>query len=235
MYNKILSALENLNISLHPLAEERFGKYCETLIETNKVMNLTAITEPEEVYLRHFADSVALLACTDFSGKKVIDVGTGAGFPGLPLKIANPDIDLTLLDSLRKRVDFLQNTCDLLGLANVNCIHARAEEAATTPEFRDCFDIVVSRAVASLPMLCELCMPYVKPGGYFLAMKSKDYSPELEGAKNAIGALQGRVERVWEYTIEGTDLNYCVVVIKKLANTPSKYPRRFAKIQKNPL
>ncbi len=235
MFNKINDALKSLNISLDPLAEARFSKYCETLIETNKVMNLTAITEPEEIYLRHFADSVSLLACADFNGKKVIDVGTGAGFPGLPLKIANPDFKLTLLDSLRKRVDFLQNTCNLLELSDVNCIHARAEEAAMQSDFRDSFDIATSRAVASLPTLCELCLPYVKPGGLFLAMKSKDYRAELEASENAIRTLQARVERVWEYSIEGTDLSYCVIVIKKLANTPSKYPRRFAKIQKNPL
>lgn len=234
MFNKIKTALKSLDISFDAKAEERFAKYCETLIETNKVMNLTAITDPDEVYLRHFADSVSLLACADFNGKKVIDVGTGAGFPGLPLKIASPDIDLTLLDSLRKRVDFLQNTCNLLDL-EVNCIHARAEEAAMTADFRDSFDIVTSRAVASLPVLCELCLPYVKPGGLFLAMKSKDYKEELVAAENAVKTLQGRVERVWEYSIEGTDLSYCVIIIKKLANTPSKYPRRFAKIQKNPL
>ncbi|MBR5478652.1 MAG: 16S rRNA (guanine(527)-N(7))-methyltransferase RsmG [Clostridia bacterium] len=234
MFNKLKDALQSLDISLDARAEERFEKYCETLIETNKVMNLTAIVDPQEIYLRHFADSVALLACFDFSGKKVIDVGTGAGFPGLPLKIACPDINLTLLDSLRKRVDFLQNTCDLLGL-DANCIHARAEEAAMSADFRDCFDVVTSRAVASLPMLCELCLPFVKPGGVFLAMKSKDYLAELEASENAIKTLQARVERIWEYSIEGTDLAYCVVVIKKLANTPSKYPRRFAKIQKNPL
>ena len=235
MFNVLLDAIKPLNIAPDAMAEERFAKYCHNLIETNKVMNLTGITEPREVYLRHFADSVALLACADFSGKRVIDVGTGAGFPGLPLKIAQPSMDLTLLDSLRKRVDFLQDTCNLLDLPDVKCIHARAEETAMLPEYRDGFDIVVSRAVASLPMLCELCLPYVKPGGLFLAMKSKDYEEELEGAKNAIKTLQGRVEKVWEYSIEGTDLNYRVIVVKKLANTPSKYPRRFAKIQKNPL
>lgn len=234
MFNKLKDALKNLDISLDTRAEERFEKYCKTLVETNKVMNLTAIVDPAEIYLRHFADSVSLLGCFDFAGKKVIDVGTGAGFPGLPLKIARPDIDLTLLDSLSKRVDFLQSTCDLLEL-EANCIHARAEEAAMSADFRDRFDVVTSRAVASLPMLCELCLPFVKPGGVFLAMKSKDYLAELEASDNAIKTLQGRVEKVWEYSIEGTDLTYCVIVIKKLANTPSKYPRRFAKIQKNPL
>lgn len=229
----LASVLSSHNIEADLTVLDRFFNYCERLIEVNKVMNLTAITDPEEIYLRHFADSVSLLGCTDFSSKKVIDVGTGAGFPGLPIKIAEPSISLTLLDSLRKRVDFLSETCSILGLNDVSCIHARAEEQAFKENFRDSFDIALSRAVASLPMLCELCLPYVKPGGLFLAMKSRDYAEELKASENAIKALQARVENIWEYTL--SDVPYCVIVIKKLANTPSKYPRRFAKIQKSPL
>ena len=235
MENKLKSALSKLGIELDENALSRFSTYCDRLITINQVMNLTAITDPDEIYLRHFADSVSLLGCADFSNKRVIDVGTGAGFPGLPLKIACPSISLTLLDSLRKRIDFLSETSSLLGFSDINCVHARAEEFAMKPEFRDSFDIAVSRAVSSLPMLCELCLPYVKPGGLFLAMKSRDYAEELDSAQNAIRTLQARVENVWDYTIAGTDLSYCVIVIKKLANTPSKYPRRFAKIQKSPL
>ncbi len=233
MDKSLISALLSLNIEADSTVLGRFSNYCKRLIEVNKVMNLTAITDPEEIYLRHFADSVSLLGCTDFNGKKVIDIGTGAGFPGLPIKIANPTISLTLLDSLRKRVDFLSETCSLLGFDDVDCIHARAEEQAFKENFRDSFDIALSRAVASLPMLCELCLPYVKPGGLFLAMKSRDYAEELKASENAIKTLQARVENIWEYTI--FDVPYCVIVIKKLANTPSKYPRRFAKIQKSPL
>ncbi len=235
MEKPLVSVLSELKIEKTQIISDRFAKYCERLIEVNKVMNLTAITDPNEIYLRHFADSVSLLGCTDFNGKKVIDVGTGAGFPGLPIKIANDSISLTLLDSLRKRVDFLSETTALLGLDDVSCIHARAEEQAFKDGFRDSFDIALSRAVASLPMLCELCLPFVKPGGLFLAMKSRDYKEELNNAENAIKALQGRVERIFEYSLSCSDLSYCVIVIKKLANTPSKYPRRFAKIQKNPL
>lgn len=233
MDKPLVSVLSSLNIEANPTILDRFSNYCERLIKVNKVMNLTAITDPEEIYLRHFADSVSLLGCTDFSGKKVIDVGTGAGFPGLPIKIAEPSVSLTLLDSLRKRVDFLSETCSILGLNDVTCIHARAEEQAFKENFRDSFDIALSRAVASLPMLCELCLPYVKPGGLFLAMKSRDYSDELKASENAIKSLQARVENIWEYSL--SDVPYFVIVIKKLANTPSKYPRRFAKIQKSPL
>ena len=234
MEKALNTALSELDIALCDDAYPKLSTYCERLIEVNKVMNLTAITEPQEIYLRHFADSISLLGCADFKNKCVIDVGTGAGFPGLPLKIAEPSMSVTLLDSLKKRVDFLSETCNLLGLSGVSCIHARAEEAATG-DMRDSFDIAVSRAVSSLPMLCELCLPFVKPGGIFLAMKSRDYMDELSAAENAISTLKARVENIWEYSIAGTDLSYCVVVIKKIANTPSKYPRRFAKIQKDPL
>lgn len=235
MEQKLQRAVSTFGITLDDTAMHRFQIYCEQLISMNQVMNLTAITDPDEIYLRHFADSVALLGCTSFDGKRVIDVGTGAGFPGLPLKIACPSISLTLLDSLQKRIDFLTTTCGKLGLSDVSCIHGRAEECAQMPELRDQFDIAVSRAVASLPMLCELCLPYVKPGGLFLSMKSRGYEEELCSAEGAIRALHSRVEDVWDYSIAGTDLSYCVIVLKKLANTPSKYPRRFAKIQKNPL
>lgn len=235
MEQKLQRALASFGIALDDTAMRRFQIYCEQLITVNQVMNLTAITDPEEIYLRHFADSVALLGCADFADKRVVDIGTGAGFPGLPLKIAMPSISLTLLDSLQKRIDFLSKTCQMLDFSDVSCVHGRAEECALQVEYRDQFDIAVSRALSSLPMLCELCLPYVRPGGLFLAMKSRDYKTELDAAESAIRSLQARVEDVWDYTIGGTDLSYCVIVLKKLANTPAKYPRRFAKIQKNPL
>lgn len=235
MEHLLKNAAERLGITLDSDAFGRFKTYCDRLIAVNQVMNLTAITDPEEIYLRHFADSVALISCVDFAEKSVIDVGTGAGFPGLPLKIACPSISLTLLDSLKKRIDFLEDTTDKLNLSDVTCIHGRAEECAMQIGLRDSFDIAVSRAVSSLPMLCELCLPYVRPGGVFLAMKSLDYQLELDSAQNAIKTLQARLEDIWEYSIAGSDLTYCVLVIKKIANTPTKYPRRFAKIQKSQL
>ena len=208
-------------------------RYGELLLEKNKVMNLTAITEPADVASLHFLDSAALLALADLKGKTVVDVGTGAGFPGMPLKILEPSIHMTLLDSLGKRITFLQEVCDDLGLTDVQCVHARAEEFAA--EHRQCFDFAVSRAVANLSVLCELCLPLVKPGGYFLSMKSVESGQELEAAKKAIQILGGQVERTADYQIPGTDVTHRVIFIKKIAETPKKYPRPFAKIKKNPL
>ena len=208
-------------------------RYGELLLEKNKVMNLTAITEPADVASLHFLDSAALLTLADLKGKTVVDVGTGAGFPGMPLKILEPSIHMTLLDSLGKRITFLQEVCDDLGLTDVQCVHARAEEFAA--EHRQRFDFAVSRAVANLSVLCELCLPLVKPGGYFLSMKSVESGQELEAAKKAIQILGGRVERTADYQIPGTDVTHRVIFIKKIAETPKKYPRPFAKIKKNPL
>ena len=208
-------------------------RYGELLLEKNKVMNLTAITEPADVASLHFLDSAALLTLADLKGKTVVDVGTGAGFPGMPLKILEPSIHMTLLDSLGKRITFLQEVCDDLGLTDVQCVHARAEEFAA--EHRQSFDFAVSRAVANLSVLCELCLPLVKPGGYFLSMKSVESGQELEAAKKAIQILGGRVERTADYQIPGTDVTHRVIFIKKIAETPKKYPRPFAKIKKNPL
>ena len=208
-------------------------RYAELLVEKNKVMNLTAITEPSDIATLHFLDSAALLTLADFRDKTVADVGTGAGFPGLPLKIVEPSIRLTLLDSLNKRIDFLGEVCADLGLSDVACVHGRAEEFAA--EHREGFDIVTSRAVANLRMLCELCLPLVKVGGRFLAMKSVDSDEELAQARGAIAALGAVTERQADYTIPGTDVRHRLIVLKKVKKTEKKYPRIFAKIKKNPL
>ena len=208
-------------------------RYAEALVETNKVMNLTAITEPVDIATLHFLDSAALLKLADFQNKSVVDVGTGAGFPGMPLRILEPSIRLTLLDSLNKRIDFLQNVCGELGLADVACIHARAEEFAAA--HRESFDIATSRAVAALPLLSELCLPLVKPGGWFLAMKAVDSDEELRSATHAIETLGGQLVRTENYQIPGTDVSHRLIFIKKIKETPKKYPRPFAKIKKNPL
>lgn len=208
-------------------------RYWELLAEKNKVMNLTAITDPDEAARLHFLDSAALLALADLRGKSVIDVGTGAGFPGLPLKILEPSIRLTLLDAQRKRVDFLREVCGELGLEDVECVHSRAEEFAR--ERREDFDVVVSRAVAALPVLAELCLPLVKPGGQFLAMKSVDTSEELNAAGRAAGLLGGRLEKPLDYVISGTEIPRRLVILTKMGETPKKYPRTFAKIKKYPL
>ena len=203
------------------------------LLETNKVMNLTAITEPEDVARLHLLDCAALLHMTDFRGKRVVDVGTGAGFPGMPLRILEPDFDLTLLDSLGKRIAFLQRVCDEMGLQRVTCVHARAEEFAA--KHREQYDIATSRAVAALPVLCELTLPLVKVGGRFLAMKAVDSDDEIRTAKSAVAQLGGKVEDIRDYTIPGTDITHRVVVIGKVKPTPDAFPRAFAKIKKAPL
>ena len=208
-------------------------RYADLLVEKNKVMNLTAITEPADIAALHFLDSAALLTLTDFKNKKVADVGTGAGFPGMPLRIVEPSIRLTLLDSLNKRVDFLKEVCEDLALTNVDCVHARAEEFAAKK--RESFDIVTSRAVANLQMLSELCLPLVKVGGYFLSMKAVDSDQELADAKHAIEVLGGQVEKIETYAIPGTDVSHRLIFIKKIKETGKKYPRAFAKIKKNPL
>ena len=203
------------------------------LLETNKVMNLTAITEPEDVARLHLLDCAALLNITDFRGKRVVDVGTGAGFPGMPLRILEPDFDLTLLDSLGKRIAFLQRVCDEMGLQRVTCVHARAEEFAA--KHREQYDIATSRAVAALNVLCELTLPLVKVGGRFLAMKAVDSDEEIRAAKSAVAQLGGKVEDIRDYTIPGTDITHRVVVIGKVKPTPDAFPRAFAKIKKAPL
>ena len=203
------------------------------LLETNKVMNLTAITEPEDVARLHLLDCAALLNITDFRGKRVVDVGTGAGFPGMPLRILEPDFDLTLLDSLGKRIAFLQRVCDEMGLQRVTCVHARAEEFAA--KHREQYDIATSRAVAALNVLCELTLPLVKVGGRFLAMKAVDSDDEIRTAKSAVAQLGGKVEDIRDYTIPGTDITHRVVVIGKVKPTPAAFPRAFAKIKKAPL
>ena len=187
-------------------------RYADLLVEKNKVMNLTAITEPADIAALHFLDSAALLTLADWKGKTVADIGTGAGFPGLPLRIVDPSIRLTLLDAQNKRVEFLKEVCGELGLADVECVHARAEEFAA--DHREGFDLVTSRAVAALPLLCELCLPLVKVGGYFAAMKSVDADAELASAAHAIEVLGGAVDHVTDYAIPGTEVHHRVIFIK---------------------
>ena len=214
-------------------AVPRLLDFAGRLLEKNRVMNLTAITEPKDVATLHLLDCAALLTLSDFRGKSVVDVGTGAGFPGMVLRILEPDFDLTLLDSLGKRIDWLAETCAAMGLERVDCVHARAEEFAV--QRRQQYDIATSRAVAALPLLCELALPLVKPGGCFLAMKSVDSDQELQSAARAIATLGGEVVKAENYQIPGIDVSHRLIFIKKIKETPKKYPRPFAKIKKNPL
>lgn len=208
-------------------------EFSRMLLEKNQVMNLTAITDPQEVATLHLLDSLALAAQADLAGKKVIDVGTGAGFPGMPLAIAVPGVTMTLLDSLGKRVDFLKEVCKALELQDISCVHARAEEFAAA--HWESYDFAVSRAVASLPVLCELCLPLVKVGGAFLAMKSSHSQEETDQAAKAISLLGGKLEQVTDYSIPTTTITHRLLTIRKVSPTPKKYPRRFAQIKKQPL
>lgn len=214
---------------------EGFDIFREELLCANEVMNLTAITDPYEVNIRHFADSLSLLSAYNFSDKRVIDVGCGAGFPGLPLRLAKRNISLTLLDALAKRIGFLQAVCDRLSLSDVECIHARAEELAAKEHYRESFDIAVSRAVADLRMLCELTLPFVKVGGVFLAMKARDCDEEIKGSETAVKTLGATLEKRVDYTIPTTDITHTILVFRKVSHTPAIYPRRFAKIKSQPL
>ena len=219
-----------------PEAPEQLAEYGRLMLEKNQVMNLTAITDPEQAARLHMLDSAALLRCADFSGEKtLLDVGTGAGLPGLPLKILVPSLQVTLLDSLGKRVDWLNEVCARLGLEGIQAVHARAEEQALQKGWRDSFDLVTARAVAQLRLLGELCLPFVKVGGVFLAMKTTDSGPELEEAAHCIKLLGGRAEACADYTVPGTEVTHRVIPIRKLAPTLKGYPRRWAKIQKEPL
>jgi len=213
----------------------QFFSYARLLVEWNEKMNLTAITESNEIATKHFIDS---LYGTKFlkNAKTLIDVGTGAGFPGLPLKIATPSLSLTLLDSLNKRLNFLNAVVDELNLSDVTTIHSRAEDGAKVgSNLRESFDVAVSRAVANLSVLCEYCIPYVKPSGVFLAYKGSDVEDEVAESQNAIEILGGEVSGIFKYTIPKTDITHSIVVIKKIKNTPDKYPRQNGKIQKKPL
>lgn len=221
-------------LGLNPAPAPQLERYGQLLVEKNQVMNLTAITDPVEVAQKHMLDCAALLGAADFGGKKVIDVGTGAGFPGLVLKLCQKDIDLTLLDSLRKRVDWLSEVSAQLGV-QVTALHGRAEELGKTPEKRETFDIATARAVADLRVLCELCLPFVKVGGVFLAMKAQDCREEVDASGRCISLLGGKLLPAYTYQVPGTDLVRRVIRVEKIAPTPEKYPRRFAKIQKAPL
>ena len=216
-------------------AAEKLARYGQLLIEKNQVMNLTAITDPEQVAKLHMLDCAALLNYADFKGKTLIDVGTGAGFPGLPLKILVPELEITLLDSLNKRVNWLNEVIEALGLSGIKAIHARAEEQALVKGFRDSFDFVTARAVADLRLLGEICLPYAKVGGTFLSMKSVGSDEELQNAAHAVKFMGGRVRGSQDYTIPGTDVTHRVLLIDKVAPTLKGYPRRWAKIQKDPL
>ena len=230
MLDTLLENLPQLELSLEEATAKKLCEFGEAVVEQNKVMNLTAITEPDKVAKLHLLDSLTVLKGIDLAGKKVIDVGCGAGFPGVPLKIACPGMELTLLDSLGKRMKWLETVLPQLGV-DAQCITARAEEAVATR--RESYDVATSRAVARLNVLLELTAPYVKVGGYVAAMKGTAMEEELTEAKNAISKLGLKLEKTLVFPLDGT--NHTLILLKKVKATPAQYPRKFAKIKQSPL
>lgn len=230
MKTTLLEGLPQLGLALSPETVDTLCAFGAAVVEQNKVMNLTAITEPDQVAKLHLLDSLSLLAVKDLRGRKLVDVGCGAGFPGVPLKIACPELQLTLLDSLGKRMHWLETVLPTLGV-EANCVTARAEEAVAS--CRETYDVATSRAVARLNILLELTAPFVKVGGYVLAMKGTAAAEELAEAPKAIKTLGLKLEEVREFPADGTA--HTVIVLKKVAPTPARFPRRYAKIKQNPL
>lgn len=237
MENYVLkSGCEKLGISLNENQESQFIEYYKMLIEWNQVMNLTAITEYDEVMQKHFVDSLSLVKGIDISlYETLIDIGTGAGFPGIPLKIVFPHLKVVLLDSLGKRVKFLNAVVEKLGLDNIKAIHGRAEDFSKQEEYREKFDICVSRAVANLSSLSEYCLPYVKIGGVFVSYKSGAIEEELKNAQRAISILGGKENQTLKFMLPESDIERSLVIIQKKKETPCKYPRKAGVPGKEPL
>lgn len=240
LYNteKFQKKCEVFGVGLTGEQIEKFKDYYELLIEWNSFMNLTAITDFEEVVLKHFVDSLAVCQTEFFLENdriSIIDIGTGAGFPGIPLKIVFPEMKVTLLDSLNKRVKFLNTVIDKLHLKNVEAIHGRAEDFARQQLYREQYDLCVSRAVANLSTLTELCIPFVKKNGYFISYKSEKLKEELSAGEKAIQILGGKIEEQKEYLLPDTDIKRSLLLIRKVKDTPKKYPRKAGMPAKEPI
>ncbi len=224
-----------MGIEIDGLMEEQFRVYQELLLEWNGRMNLTAITDPVDIQNKHFLDSLTCIIPLSMDPGRLIDIGTGAGFPGIPIKIAKPGIEVTLLDSLNKRITFLNEVITRLGLKGVTAVHGRAEEFARKTNYRESYDYAFARAVAKLNVLCEYCLPYVKIGGVFISQKGADYEAEIAASKEALKKLGGKVEDILPVAIPDTDFQRTLIIVRKTQATPETYPRAFAKIEKNPL
>lgn len=236
MIKTMEEGFKRLKLPYSAETEHKFTIYRDLLKEWNQKINITSIEEDEEIYVKHFLDSVVLLNEENYNETKfVIDVGTGGGFPGFPLKIVNDNYKVTLLDSLKKRIDFLSELAETLELENVEFIHGRAEDFGQNINYREQFDICVSRAVAPLNVLSEYCLPFVKVGGYFAAYKSENISQEIKDSESAINKLGGKVKEIKEINLPGTDIVRKIVIIEKFEQTNSKYPRKAGKPSKDPL
>lgn len=235
-FDLLKDACEKENLAFNEETYNKFIVYKELIKEWNQKINLTAITEDEEIIKKHFIDSIKIFEFPYVKkAKSVIDIGTGGGFPGIPMKIVNPESKMVLLDSLNKRINFLNLVIKELNLSNIETIHGRAEDFAQDDEYREKFDLAVSRAVANTTVLLELCLPYVKVGGYFVALKGPAIDEEIKDAANALKVLGGKIEEIIEVNITGSDLKHNLLVVKKIKGTPNKYPRKAGMVTKNPI
>ena len=234
---QFIKDLKEFNIDITNEQLEKFEKYTSLLLDWNEKINLTAITDIPDIYKKHYLDSLSIVKCIDVTDKEytLLDLGTGAGFPGIPLKIMFPNLNITLVDSLNKRIDFLNIVIDELNLENINAIHSRAESLAHNDNYREQFDFVVSRAVANLAVLSEYCIPFVKPEGYFVSYKSGNSKDEIVQSKNAIGMLGGKLTSVTDFILPNSDLSRSNVLIKKIKHTEERFPRKEGTPSKKPL
>lgn len=236
--NRFSKQLKDFNIKLSEKQLAQFDLYCQNLLEWNQVMNLTTITKVDQIYVKHFLDSLSVhkyLPLSKLEGKRVVDIGTGAGFPGLPLAIINPKTEFTLIDSLNKRIRFLEDTVQKLSLENVTCIHSRAENAGHNKELRESFDFCCSRAVANLATLSEYCLPFLKKDGLFVSYKAEKAQEEIQLGTKAVERLGGKIEKNQSFTLPDTDIGRTIVFIRKVKNTPKQYPRKAGTPSKKPI
>lgn len=235
-FDIIKTECENIGLEISEEKYNKFIQYKDLMKEWNEKVNLTAITDDKEIVIKHFVDSIKAFEFKNLnSSVKIIDVGTGAGLPGIPIKIMNDDAEVVLLDSLQKRINFLNEVISTLKLEGIKTVHGRAEDFGTDLNYREKFDVAISRAVANMAVLCEFCLPFVKKNGYFVALKGPAVQEELDEAKKAIGILGGKIEKVIKVNFENSDLDHNLVIIKKIKNTPKQYPRRAGTVTKKPI